>query len=212
MYCIALKPGDLSLMQKQLLLASGSPRREELMTQAGYRFQVVIPHVEETSESSLSARQLTEGNAMLKASAISSANPDAVVIGADTLVFLGSEPLGKPDSLSAAEAMLTRMLGKTHRVCTGVAILQGGPATRHAFHVMTDVTFKPLNPGELRAYLKLINPLDKAGGYAAQEHGEKIIANISGSYTNVVGLPMDELAAHLSDKFDIRPEMQDHCP
>ena len=181
------------------------------MTQAGYHFHVVIPHVEETSDPSMPARQLTEGNAMMKADIVSRANPDAVVIGADTLVFLGSEPLGKPDNLSVAEAMLTRLLGKTHQVCTGVAILKGNPITRHTFHVMTDVTFKPLNPGELHSYLKLIDPLDKAGGYAAQEHGEKIIASISGSYTNVVGLPMDELTVNLSDKFDIRPKRQDHC-
>ena len=210
MYCIQRKPGDLSLMQGQLLLASGSPRRRKLMTEAGYHFDVIIPDVEESSDPSLSARQLTEGNAMLKASAVSNANPDAIVIGADTLVFLGSEPLGKPDNLPAAEAMLTRMLGKTHQVCTGVAILKGDPITRQIFHVMTEVTFKSLYPGELSAYLELINPLDKAGGYAAQEHGEKIIASISGSYTNVVGLPMDELSVSLSDKFDIRPERQDH--
>jgi septum formation protein len=73
------------------------------------------------------------------------------------------------------------------------------------------VTFRALNPEELRSYLALIDPLDKAGGYAAQEHGEKIIAKTSGSYTNVVGLPMDELAGHLADKFDIRPQMQNHC-
>jgi septum formation protein len=210
MYCIQRKPGDLSLMQGQLLLASGSPRRRKLMTEAGYHFDVIIPDVEESIDPSLSARQLTEGNAMLKASAVSNANPDAIVIGADTLVFLGSEPLGKPDNLPAAEAMLTRMLGKTHQVCTGVAILKGAPIARQIFHVMTEVTFKPLSPGELSAYLALINPLDKAGGYAAQEYGEKIIASISGSYTNVVGLPMDELSVSLSDKFDIRPERQDH--
>ena len=211
MYCIPLKPGDLSLMQTQLLLASGSPRRHALMTQAGFPFQVIIPDVEETNDPSIPAGHLTEGNAMLKASIISEANPDAVVIGADTLVFLDSEPLGKPENLSAAEAMLSRMLGKAHQVCTGVAILKGNPVTRHTFHVITEVTFKQLNPAELRSYLTLINPLDKAGGYAAQEHGEKIIASINGSYTNVVGLPMDELADLLSDKFDIRPKRQDHC-
>jgi len=211
MYCIKLKAGDLSLMQPQLLLASGSPRRHELMTQAGYKYRVVLPDVQESNDPSLSSRQLTENNATLKAESISLTNPDAVVIGADTLVFLESEPLGKPDSLSNAEAMLTRLLGKTHQVCTGVALLQGNPANRYCFHVITDVTFRALNPEELRSYLALIDPLDKAGGYAAQEHGEKIIARTKGSYTNVVGLPMDELAGHLADKFDIHPQMQDHC-
>ena len=211
MYCIALKAGDLSLMQPQLLLASASPRRHELMAQAGYNFRVALPDAQESNDPSLSPQQLTGNNAMLKAKSISSSNPDAVVIGADTLVFLESEPLGKPDSLSHAEAMLTRLLGKTHQVCTGVALLQGNPATRYSFHVITDVSFRTLNPEALRSYLALIDPLDKAGGYAAQEHGEKIIAKTSGSYTNVVGLPMDELASHLADKFDIRPQMQNHC-
>lgn len=211
MYCIIHRAGDLSLMQQELLLASGSPRRHELMAQAGYSFRVSLPDAQESHDRSLSPQQLTENNAMLKAKPISSANPDAVVIGADTLVYLESEPLGKPGSLANAEAMLTRLLGKTHQVCTGVALLQGNPASRYYFHVITDVTFRTLNPEELRSYLALINPLDKAGGYAAQEHGEKIIAKTSGSYTNVVGLPMDELAGHLSDKFDIRPQMQNHC-
>ena len=199
-------------MPTQVVLASGSPRRLALMREAGYRFRVEVADVEETSDPSLSARQLTEGNAILKAEAISKTFPDAVVIGADTLVFLESKPLGKPGSLEEAKSMLTRMVGKTHQVCTGVATLCGNTATQHVFHVITDVTFKELSEEQLTNYLQLINPLDKAGGYAAQEHGEKIIANINGSYTNVVGLPMDELALYLSDKFDIRPERQDiHC-
>jgi septum formation protein len=136
MYCIKLKAGDLSLMQPQLLLASGSPRRHELMAQAGYNFRVALPDVQESNDPSLSPQQLTGNNAMLKAKPISRANPDAVVIGADTLVFLESEPLGKPDSLPDAEAMLTRLLGKTHQVCTGVAMLQGNPVTRYSFHVL----------------------------------------------------------------------------
>jgi len=204
-----LKPGNQSLMPKKLVLASGSPRRFELMSKAGYDFSVAVADVEETSDPSLSARQLTEGNALLKAQTISATNKGAVVIGADTLVFLGSEPLGKPNNIEEAKCMLTRMVGKTHQVYTGVALLNNSTAIQHVFHVITAVTFKALNEDELSDYLQLINPLDKAGGYAAQEHGEKIISTIDGSYTNVVGLPMDELSSYLSDKFDIRPERQD---
>ncbi len=210
MYCIMLKPGNQSLMPKKLVLASGSPRRLELMSKAGYHFSVQVADVEESSDPSLPARQLTEGNALLKAQTISATHNEAVVIGADTLVFLGSEPLGKPNSIEEAKSMLTRMVGKTHQVYTGVALLHNSTAAEHVFHVITDVTFKALNEDEISDYLQLIDPLDKAGSYAAQEHGEKIISTIDGSYTNVVGLPMDELARYLSDKFDIRPERQDN--
>ncbi len=147
--------------------------------------------------------ELTETNARIKAAPVAAAHPDAVVLGADTLVFLDSEPLGKPVDLADAEAMLARLVGKTHQVITGVALLRGDAA--HALHAVTDVTFRPLTRAGIRRYLSLIQPLDKAGAYAAQEHGEEIIARTAGSYTNVVGLPMDEVGAALADRFGIHP-------
>ena len=173
------------------------------MTEAGFRFDVLPSDAEEIHDTSLSPPQLTEANAKIKATPIASAYPDAVVIGADTLVFLDGEPLGKPVDMTEAEAMLARLVGKTHQVCTGVAMIQSGII--HAFHVLTEVTFRELSTDEIRTYLALIDPLDKAGAYAAQQHGEKIIAGTCGSFTNVIGLPMDELQTQLAAKFDIRP-------
>jgi septum formation protein len=191
----------------QLILASGSPRRRDLLTEAGYAFETMPSDAEEIHDATLSPPVLTETNAVIKATPIAELHPDAVVLGSDTLVFLDSEPLGKPDDMRAAEAMLARLVGKTHQVCTGVALIQNG--SPHAFHAITDVTFKALTEAEINTYLSLINPLDKAGAYAAQEHGEKIIAETRGSFTNVIGLPMDEVKATLAERFDIRPQLPD---
>ena len=91
--------------------------------------------------------------------------------------------------------MLERLVGRTHQVCTGVALRRFSPHLDHTFHVITDVTFHPLSTEQIHAYLAKINPLDKAGGYAAQDHGSDIIAETDVSWTNVVGLPMESLAA-----------------
>ena len=187
----------------RLILASGSPRRRDLLTEAGYEFQVIPSDAEEIHDASLSPPALTETNAKIKATPIADQHPDAVVLGADTLVFLDNEPLGKPSDMAEAEAMASRLVGKTHQVCTGVAFIHSGAT--YSFHAITDVTFKALTEAEIKSYLTLINPLDKAGAYAAQEHGEKIIERTDGSYTNVVGLPMDEVKAALADHFDITP-------
>ncbi len=205
MSCNQRVAGD-GLAVSALILASGSPRRRDLMAEAGYRFDVCPSDAEELHEPSLSPSQLTETNAMIKAAPVAGAHREAVVIGADTLVFLDDEPLGKPADMAAAEAMLARLVGKTHQVCTGVALMRYG--TAHTFHATTDVTFKPLSPEEIRDYLSLIDPLDKAGAYAAQEHGERIIAATRGSFTNVIGLPMDELQTQLATHFDIHPQGQ----
>jgi septum formation protein len=174
------------------------------MAEAGYTFEVMPSDAEEIHEPQLSPPQLTEANAMIKAAPIASAHTDAVVIGADTLVYIDDEPLGKPTDMAEAHFMLRRLVGKTHQVCTGVALMRYGSA--HTFHALTEVTFKTLTNDEIGAYLDLINPLDKAGAYAAQEHGERIISETSGSFTNVIGLPMDEFAEQLAQHFDIHPQ------
>lgn len=203
MFCNTRLWGDLSAVPR-LILASGSPRRRDLLHEAGYAFDVLPSDAEEIHDASLSPQQLTETNAAIKATPIAKDHPEAVTIGADTLVFLDGEPLGKPKDMADAEAMVGRLVGKTHQVCTGVALLNGD--TTHTFHVLTDVTFKALSTAEIRDYLGLINPLDKAGAYAAQEHGEKIIAETRGSFTNVIGLPMDEVTAELQTRFGIQAE------
>ena len=120
------------------------------------------------------------------------------MLGADTLVFLGRKIFGKPRNLPEAAKMLLQLQGRTHQVVTGVSLIHRRSGRERNFSVSTDVRFHPLNPEQIRHYLAKINPLDKAGAYAVQQHGELIIAEISGSFSNVVGLPVEELRAELS--------------
>jgi len=179
----------------ELILASGSPRRRELLAAAGFEFRVLISPAEELHDAAIEPGELCMLNAAAKAEAVAAAHPDALVIGADTLVFLDGEPLGKPASLDAARAMLLRLSGRTHQVRTGCALCHGGLTER--FVVTTEVDFQQLDGARIGEYFRLINPLDKAGAYAVQEHGELVVAAVRGSFDNVVGLPVAELAAAL---------------
>ncbi len=204
MFCIFPKRGE-ELHMPRLLLASSSPRRHQLMGEAGYQFEICCSNVEEISDESMNAVELTIANAKLKADPVSNANPDSIVIGADTVVSLDDRIFGKPTDLKHASVMLGQLVGRTHNVTTGVSILSLNHKVN--FHVITEVTFKPLSENQILEYLNLINPLDKAGSYAAQEHGDFIIDKYSGSYTNVVGLPMNELTKALKEQFKIYPEL-----
>ena len=191
--------------ENSLILASGSPRRNELLTEAGYVFSVIKPTVDEIEDPSIEVRKLTAINAGLKGKEVSLAHPDAVVIAADTLVLLNGMVFGKPADLREAAAMLKRLNGRTHQVFTAVALMKHSTGRLVNLSVTTDVTFRNLSPRELREYHAAIEPLDKAGSYAAQEHGEMIIDKINGSMTNVIGLPMDETATALKREFNISP-------
>lgn len=181
----------------KLVLASGSPRRKDLLAEAGIEFEIQPADVEEIEDWSLGIDDLVGRNARLKAEAVAVERPAAVVLGADTLVALDDQPLGKPRDLDHAFEMLKSLVGKTHVVCTGVCLTRIEPALRIEFIERTFVTFRPLTDPQIREYLGLINPLDKAGSYAAQDHGEFIIEKTEGSWTNVVGLPMEQLLATL---------------
>ncbi|CAN5319220.1 Maf family protein [soil metagenome] len=181
-----------------LVLASASPRRRDLMMDAGYLFSVAAAGVnEDSAETPESLPALTEANAALKARWVAERRPGTIAIGADTLVYLDGRALGKPRDLPEATAMLARLNGRTHQVCTGVCLASRDPDRDQRFHVISEVTFRKLSPDAIAAYLQLIDPLDKAGAYAAQDHGDLIIDRVEGSWTNVVGLPMDELASAL---------------
>lgn len=185
---------------QRLVLASASPRRVELMRAAGFEFDVVVPTVEEAHDATLTCEALTIANALTKARAGLALAPDALVIGADTLVYLDSEPLGKPRDLDEAREMLQRLSGRVHSVCTGVAIVSADG--EECFPVITEVEFRELSEDDITAYLDLVHVLDKAGAYAVQEHGERIVSRVTGSLTNVIGLPMEELEARLSNCAD----------
>ena len=188
-----------------LVLASASPRRRQLLAEYGFAAQILPAQVEESAADWLSVRELVTLNAGLKSAALWAACPRAVVLGVDTLVCLDGEALGKPPDLAQAAATLARLASRRHQVYSGVCLALPAEGRTIQFVEETDVTFHPLTSADIQAYLRLIDPLDKAGGYAAQEHGEKIIAATHGSWTNVLGLPMERLGQVLAAEFGIRP-------
>ena len=181
-----------------LILASASPRRAELLTLLPVKFKIAASDATEVAHAHLSPREICQLNAHRKARAVAAKNPGALVLGADTLVFLGRKILGKPRSRAEAEKMLFQLQGKIHQVVTGVSLIHRRGRRERIFSVSTRVRFHALNRAQIRRYLSRINPLDKAGAYAVQQHGELIIAQIYGSFSNVVGLPLEELRAELA--------------
>jgi septum formation protein len=175
----------------RFILASGSPRRRQLLEEAGYAFEVISPRVKEISHGWLTVRELTVGNAARKASCVARTLPGAVVLGADTLVSIDGQVLGKPTDLEDAARILRRLSGRSHVVWTGVCICHSGARKSQSFCAVSRVEFHDLTDRAIKSYLAKIDPLDKAGAYAAQGHGKEIIKRIDGSYSNVVGLPME---------------------
>jgi septum formation protein len=175
----------------RFILASSSPRRIQLLREAKFHPEVVRPEVAELSCDFLTPGELARFNARLKAAAVAALNPDATVLGADTIVALGSEVFGKPRDFEEAGRMLGKLVGKTHEVITGVALIEANRGRIILRAVCSTVTFHSLSAREINEYLKTVDPLDKAGGYAAQNSADVIIERIDGSFTNVVGLPME---------------------
>jgi septum formation protein len=180
-----------------LILASASPRRADLLRQLGLRFRVVPSSAPEVHLELLTVGELCRLNACRKARAVARRFPDALVLGADTLVSLDNRLFGKPASRAEAARMLARLQGRTHQVVTGVCLIHARARRQRLFAEFTDVTFRPLDAAAIDRYLRRVNPLDKAGAYALQEHGELIVQEISGSFSNVVGLPVERLVAAL---------------
>lgn len=176
-----------------LILASASPRRADLLREAGVPFEIRRARVREQTRRDGPNRtvgRLAIHNALLKAGNIARRFPGRWVLGADTLVALGRTLFGKPRDLAEAGTMLARLQGRTHRVVTGVVFCRQGSKPR-SFAVATRVTFKTLTARQIRDYLRRIHPLDKAGAYAAQSHTDRIIQGVAGSFSNIVGLPME---------------------
>jgi septum formation protein len=180
------------------ILASASPRRSELLRQIGIEFKVVESKVAEIHQEQLTARELAQINAYRKARSIAKKYPDAIVLGADTLVHLDEKVFGKPSSLEDAYEMLEALQGRTHIVITAVCLLHLRSHRQRIFADSSAVTFRPLDAVKIRRYLTRVNPLDKAGAYAIQEEGEQLVEKVSGSYTNVVGLPLERLQEELA--------------
>ncbi len=178
-----------------LILASGSPRRRELLGGMGVMFEVVTaptPELDGESAPHLTPSQLAIENARLKAEAVAKLRPGRWVLGADTVVALDGRIFGKPSSPQQAHAFLRALSGRTHEVITGCALVSPRGEVEF-FHEITCVTFLELTDEVIEKYLAAVHVLDKAGGYALQQHGEWIIASVEGSRDNVVGLPTERL-------------------
>ena len=173
-----------------LILASKSPRRRELLELAGIPYSCIPSQADEEIPAGMPSEMVPEYLAVKKAEEVLGQNEDAVVLGSDTLVLLEGEPLGKPHSEEEAFAMLRRLSGKTHQVCTGVAILSRGK--RVSFTSMTEVEFYALSDEEIRDYIATGEPMDKAGAYGIQGRGALLVKEIRGDYYTVVGLPIAE--------------------
>jgi septum formation protein len=181
------------------ILASASPRREQLLREMGLRFTIVRPDGVDETDTGSAPDVVALHNAQLKARAVAGRHPDAIVLGADTIVVLDGKIYGKPSDLPAAAVMLGKLAGRRHEVITGVCLIH---KTEISFTDKSGVCMKPLTPAQIVAYHARMNPLDKAGAYAAQEFGESIIERIEGSFSNVMGLPVERLRATL-EKFGV---------
>ena len=181
----------------KLVLASLSPRRRELLSRLPYPFEVYSMPVTEFSDGELPAEELPLRNAENKARAVAERFPEALVVGADTVIILDRRIIGKPRDAEEAFRTLSELSGRTHEVVTGVALLRRCDGVRKVWSESSSVTFKALDPDTIREYMRRVNVLDKAGSYALQEHGDMIVAQVSGDPDNVVGLPLARLAAEL---------------
>ena len=184
-----------------VILASASPRRSQLLASMDIEFEVVPSHVEELIDGYDFIPDLCEANARIKGEPIADMHPECLVIAADTMVYLEDTLFGKPTDIDDAHRMLTRLQGRTHQVTTGVSLIYHNEEISKSFSVITNVTFLSLDAGQISEYLAKIDPLDKAGGYAIQEHKQMIAKRVSGSVSNVVGLPVERLKEELNNLF-----------
>jgi len=182
-----------------LLLASASPRRKELLLELTKRFRVLSSDAEELSSHPEGVVMLVQENARIKAEAVASMHPASWVLGADTVVALGEKVFGKPKSISAAEEMLLELSGQCHQVHTGLCLIHKQGNYLECRKDTSVVHFRKLNREVISAYYDSVNPLDKAGGYAIQTNSDLIVEKFEGSYSNVVGLPLELLKSWLSE-------------
>lgn len=189
-------------MATKLVLASTSPRRQALLAAAGFKFEIAPAAVAERHDQSLTLRELTLYNASRKGFFVARSHFDQVILAADTLIAIDDEIIGKPADMNEAVRIMRRLSGRAHDVCTAVFICQLSRV--RTFFEISKVRFRNLTNNTIHAYLTKINPLDKAGAYAAQGAGSEIIEAIDGSFTNVVGLPMERTIAELR-RFGIEP-------
>jgi len=180
----------MSNIEIEIILASKSPRRAEILESMGLKFRVVPSLADEVIRDALTPEENARVLAEAKALAVSSSHPGSYVLGADTLVILGDEIIGKPHDTNHAIEILRLLSGKTHNVATGIAVARGDVVVGQT--VVSRVTFHSLTDNQIAEYVATGEPMDKAGAYAIQGLGKALTAGYEGSWSNIVGLPMEE--------------------
>lgn len=184
---------------RKLILASASPRRRELLAAAGFRFEVRVSAVAENEDPAGDPREMSAGNALAKACAVAAENPDALVLGADTVVALGKRVFNKPADLAEAREMLRALGGNEHEVFTGVAFVCAAAGLRETRVISCRVKFRPLDETAISRYLEIVDPLDKAGAYGIQSGRDLIVESYEEPLSCIVGLPVEVIAPRLRE-------------
>lgn len=175
---------------RKIILASGSPRRKQILEQVGLNFTVEVSDYEEKSIPGVSPSEFVETLSLEKANVVAKNHNDAIIIGADTIVVLDNQILGKPKTKQDAREMLKKLSGNTHSVFTGFTIIDTVNKRTITNHVETKIRFKNLSEEEIRAYIETGEPMDKAGAYGVQDKGALFVEHIEGDYSSVMGLPI----------------------
>ncbi|MCE2402195.1 septum formation inhibitor Maf [Candidatus Poribacteria bacterium] len=184
----------------RLILASASPRRADLLSQIGLKFEIFPSNIPEiTSNKNATSEVVTQELALQKARSVAEYHTEGIVIGADTLVSLENELLGKPKNTIHAQEMLTRLSGTCHKVVTGVAVIDAKLQREKTWVEVTNVQFRELCHSEIVAYIDSGEAADKAGAYGIQGRGAAFVKRIEGCYFNVVGLPLASLVEQLME-------------
>lgn len=181
------------LQSMKIILASTSPRRQELLSRLNIPFEVHAPKFDETSDPTLTAEQEALSFARAKALSLKNEFPNALIIGSDTIVEIDGKKLGKPRDVQEAAAMLRRLSGRLHRVLTALAVVDPRTGEIRESLSVAQVEMKPLKGEEIHGYIATGEPFDKAGAYAVQGIGGNLVAQVIGDYDTVVGLPLKEL-------------------
>lgn len=193
---------------RKIILASSSPRRQELVRSLGVPYDIRVSHADETTEPGLAPEAIVETLSLRKAAAVHETlggedRRDAVIVGSDTIVVLDGTVLGKPQDEADALRMLTALQGRSHTVYSGIACIDGATGRSHTAHRATQVTMKSMDEARIRRYIATGEPLDKAGSYGIQGIGATLVESLQGDYFNVVGLPVS-LLADMLEPFGIR--------
>ncbi|OHB80724.1 MAG: septum formation protein Maf [Planctomycetes bacterium RBG_16_55_9] len=193
--------------QPPIILASSSPRRRQLLSEAGYKFTVVEPDVDESAfpTERIAASEYAKTLALAKAKNVAAAHPEALIIGADTVVDSAGEIIGKPTDAKNAERITRKLFGAPHKVITAIAIVRLCDRTQIVQSDSTTVYPKPMTDGQIEEHIKSGTWRGKAGAYAIQETGDKFVDKIDGSLTNVMGLPMELLKILLTGRSPKNP-------